>query len=209
LATIKGTHRSLASLKLPKTVPALITYAQGIVTGLTNNPHFPSPVPTLAAITQAVSDLQNAETLALSRAKGAVATRNEKRTTLVSLLEQLRGYVQVTSDSNPENGASIIESAGLAIRKTPTRAPRVFSAKPGTVSGEVKVVAASAGRRASYEWEYSIDGGTTWLAMPPTLQAKTGLVGLKPGSSVLFKYRSVTRTGASDWSQPITMPLVK
>ncbi len=61
----------------------------------------------------------------------------------------------------------------------------------------------------SYEWEYSIDGGTTFLAMAPTMQAKTSLAGLKPGSSVMFKYRSVTKAGASDWSQPITLPIVK
>jgi len=205
----KGTHRSIASLKLPKTVPALIAYTQGVVTGITNNPHFPSPVPTPATLSQANGELQTSETAALTRAKGAVALRNERRTTVISLLQQLRGYVQVTADANPENGASIIESAGLVIKKTPNRAPRTFSARPGTVSGEVKVFAPSAGHRSSFEWEYSIDGGTTWLAMPPTIQAKTSITGLKPGSSVMFKYRSVTRTGASDWSQPITLPLVK
>lgn len=115
----------------------------------------------------------------------------------------------MTADANPENGASIIESAGLAIRKAPNRAPRVFSARPGSVSGEVKVFAPSAGHRSSYEWEYSIDGGTTWLAMPPTIQAKTNITGLKPGSSVMFKYRWVTKSGASDWTQPITLPMVK
>jgi hypothetical protein len=77
------------------------------------------------------------------------------------------------------------------------------------VSGEVKLVAPSAGHRASYEWEYSIDGGATWLTMPPSLQAKTSLVGLKPGSSVQFRYRAVLKVGASDWSLPITLPMVK
>ncbi len=209
LATPKGTHRSLATLKLPKAVPALITYAQGILKGITSNPNLPSPVPTAPEIAQALSDLQNGETAALTRVKGAVANRNEKRTTLVSLLQQLRGYVQVTADANPENGASIIESAGLAVRKSVTRAPRVFSVKPGSVSGEVKVIAPSAGHRSSYEWEYSIDGGATWLTMQPTIQAKTSLVGLKPGSSVMFRYRWVAKSGVSDWSQPVTMPVVK
>lgn len=209
MAVPKGTHRNLASLKLPRQVAALITYAQGIVKGATNNPNLPSPVPTVAAITQALTDLQQAETAALARTKGAVAARNEKRTTLISLLTQFRGYVQVQADANPENGASIIESAGLAVKKAATRPPRVFAAKPGAVSGEVQVVAPSAGHRTSYEWEYSTDGGATWLAMPPTIQAKTSLVGLKPGSSVMFKYRWVSKTGVSDWSLPITLPSVR
>ena len=209
MSNVKGTHRSLAALNLPKSVPELINYVQGIIKGMTNNASLPSPTPTVAQLTQAVSDLQTAEAGALARTKGAVATRNEKRTALVSLLQQLRAYVQVTADVTPENGASIIESSGLAVRKTPTRTPRVFSAQQGAVSGEVKVLAPSAGARTSYEWEYSTDGGTTWLAMPPTIQAKTSVAGLKPGSSVMFKYRSVTKTGATDWSLPITMPLVK
>ena len=45
-------HRTGVSLKLPTKVPALITYAQGIVTGMTNNPWFPSPTPAVqSAIT--------------------------------------------------------------------------------------------------------------------------------------------------------------
>ena len=47
-------------------VPALISYAQGIVTRMTGNPSFPAPVPTLAAVTAALADLQTAETAALA-----------------------------------------------------------------------------------------------------------------------------------------------
>ncbi len=89
------------------------------------------------------------------------------------------------------------------------RTPRVFAARPGAVSGTVNLVAASAGHRASYEWQYSTDSGKTWVALPPTLQAKTSVSGLTPGWSVQFKYRVVTKTGAADWSLPITMPQVQ
>jgi hypothetical protein len=200
--TTTKTHRALASLKLPKPHPALITYAQGIVKGMTGNAYFAAPSPTLAALTAAIADLQTAETLALTRAKGAAAARNEKRATLVSLLQQERSYVQGIADGSPENGASIIQSAGLAVKKVPTHTPRVFAAKPGTVSGAVKLVAPAAAHRSSYEWEYSNDGGKTWATMPPTLQARTSITGLTPGSSVQFRYRAVTKAGAGDWSQP-------
>ena len=80
-------HRSLAALKLPNTVPALISYAQGIVKEMTGNTAFPFPTPTLAVVTQAITDLQTAETSALARTEGAVAVRNEKRAALVTLLQ--------------------------------------------------------------------------------------------------------------------------
>ena len=79
---------------------------------------------------------------------------------------------------------------------------RSFAVKQGALSGAVTIVAASAGPRSSYEWEMSSDGGKTWQALPPTMQAKTAASGLQAGATYTFRYRSVTKTGPSDWSQP-------
>lgn len=201
----KTDHRSIVALGLPEPVPALIAYTQQIVKAMTGNPAFPAPVPPLSTVTAAVVDLQNAETAALTRVKGAVITRNEKKTALVMVLHQLKGYIQTTADANVENGASIIASAGVAVRKPLARAPRVFDARPGPVSGSAKLVAASAGSRASYEWQHSTDGGKTWVLAPVTLQARTTVVGLTPGATVQFRYRPVTRVGEGDWSQTVVL----
>src|SRR5579859_4615102 len=66
----KSVHRSIAVLKLPKPVGSLITLAQRVVTAMTGNPAFPSPVPTLAVVLAGLTDLQPAEQAALSRLKG-------------------------------------------------------------------------------------------------------------------------------------------
>jgi hypothetical protein len=159
-------------------------------------------------VAQAVTDLQAAETAALARTKGAIATRNEKRAALVQLLQQLKGTVQNAADATPENAPSIIQSAGVAVKKTAVRAPRVFAAKPGAVSGSVNLVTDSAARRAFYEWQYSTDGGKTWVTSASTLQTKTTVSGLTPGATVMFRYRAATKTGEGDWSQPTSL-LVK
>ena len=203
--TIKSIHRVNATLSLPKTVPALIEYAQNIVQRMTGNPSLPTPTPTMAAIAAAIADLQTAQTAALARTKGAATVRNDKRAALVTLLRQLRGYVQATADANQASAAAIIQSAGVAVRKTPTRRARTFAATAGPVSGSAKVVAAAAGPRASYEWQVSADGGKTWVSLPPTLQAKTTFSGLPSGTSVAFKYRAVTKAGAGDWSAPVSL----
>jgi hypothetical protein len=200
----KSVHRSLATLKLPKVVAALVEYAQAIVTAMTNNPRFPSPVPALAVVTTAIAALQSAQTAALARTKGAVTARNDKKAALVALLQQLRMYVQTVADADPENSAAIIQSAGIAVKKSAARKPRVFSALQGAVSGTVKLVTATAARRASYDWEYSIDGGKTWLLLPSTMQAKTSVAGLTPGGTVQFRYRALTKSGEGDWSQPLS-----
>ncbi len=203
--TTKSTRRATVTLHLPPSAPALITYARGIVKAMTGNPSFPSPAPALAVVTAAIDELQTAETAAQGRAKGATTTRNDKREALVVLLQQLRGHIQAVADADPTNGAAIIQTAGVAVRKVPTRQARAFAAKPGAVSGSAKVVAKSAARRASYEWQYSTDGGKTWLTAPATLQAKTAVSGLQPGATVQFKYRPVTKTGEGDWSQPVAL----
>ena len=129
--TTASIRRATISLNLPAKVADLIAYATGVVHAMTNNPAFPAPVPALAAISAAVSDLQAAETVALTRVVGAVMARDDKRAVVVSLLQQLRGYVQATADATPENGATIIQSAGFPVRKTVVRATRVFAVKPG------------------------------------------------------------------------------
>ena len=202
---IKTVRRPTITLALPTSVPALVSYAQGIVKRMTGNPTFPNPTPPLAAVLAAINDLQLAETGAQSRIKGAVAARNEKRAALVGVLQQLRAYIQAIADADPTNAASIIENTGVAVRKTPTRRARAFTAKQGPVSGVAKVVAEVAARRASYDWQYSSDGGKTWVTAPSTLQAKTTVAGLAPGATVQFKYRAVTKTGAGDWSQPVSL----
>jgi hypothetical protein len=204
MAGTKTNHRSIVSLHLPLSVPALITYARSIVTAMTGNSAFPAPVPALATVTAEIDALEVAEKSALARTKGAVLARNEQKTALIGLLQQLKAYIQAEADANVENGASIISSAGVAVRKVPVRKPRVFEAKPGPVSGSVVVVTHSAGHRASYEWQYSTDGGKTWVSLPATPQAKTSVSGLTALTTVEFRYLTVTKTGQSDWSAPIS-----
>jgi len=202
-------HRATITLDLPKKNADLVLFANNVVQKLTNNPSFPNPTPTLAALTAAVADLQAAETAALSRAKGAATVRNGKRAVLVSLLQQLRGYAQSVADATPENGAAIIESAGLAVRKITAHGKRAFAAKPGALSGSATVTAATAGPRSSYEWQYSTDGGKTWVTAPATTQGKTTIAGLPTGSTVQFRYLAVTpKGGQGDWSQAVSL-LVK
>ena len=201
----KKVHRSVAVLKLPGPIALLVVYVQGILKAMTGNPTFPTPNPPLTAVSGAANDLQAAETAARTRATGTIATRNEKRAALVTLLEVLKAYVQSVADATPENAISIIESSGLALRKTTVRAPRVFAAKATTLSGSVKLIAPLAGRRAAYRWQYSTDGGKTWVDASETLQAKTSVTGLPVGTTAQFRYRSIIKGGAGDWSAPLSL----
>ena len=208
-STNKSIRRATISLSIPRKVADLILFVNNIVQKMTNNASFPMPTPSIAALTAALNDLHSAETQTLSRAKGAATVRDDKRTVLVSELQQLRGYVQGIADATPENGAAIIESAGLAVRKIPTHPKRAFAAKPGPLAGTATVTAENAGPRSSYEWQYSVDGGKTWVSAPATTQGKTTIAGLPSGTTVQFRYLAVTpKGGQGDWSSAVAL-LVK
>ena len=203
------TSRSIVSLNLPGAVPALILFAQVVLKALTNNPHFPTTTPTLAVLEAAINALIAAQSAAQTRVKGAVVQRNAAKKYLVQQLQLLRANVQNTADADPDNALSIIESAGMSVRRPTVRKPRVFAATPAATSGTVKLLAPSAGPRTAYEWEYSTDGGKTWVAAPPSIQAKTTIPGMAAGTMVQFRYRAVTpKTGPEDWSAPVSF-LVK
>jgi hypothetical protein len=207
--SMPATHRIIAVLKLPRQVALLLAVAKAIVQALTGSKVFLSPDPTVAALNAAIAELETAEAAVQSRTKGAVSTRNLKKAALFALLEQERGYVQKIADAADRDQASeLIASAQMNVRKVPVHGKRTFSAKPGAVSGSAMLATASAGRRASYDWQYSADGGKTWQMALPTLQSKTTLSGLQPGVSYAFRYRAVTKSGAADWSEPTTL-LVK
>jgi hypothetical protein len=204
----KTVSRPLAVLKLPVYhVPQLVTYARSIVRAMTNNPVFPAPVPQLATVEAAIDALAAAETATLSGMDGTVAVRDARRLALKMVLEQLRGHVQATADADSERAASIIESAGMAVKKSagPPPGPRVFAAKWGPVSGSVKLIAPKAANRAGYEWAFSTDGKATWTSLPFTVQASTTVVGLERGSTVYFRYRTATKEGTGDWSDPVSL----
>ena len=197
---------AIAILAFPSKAPEAIVFTNNVIQKVTGNPNFTQPVPTLAVILAALNDLHAAQTAAVSRGKGAASIRNAKLKLLKGLLVQLRAYVQGVADASPENGAAIIESAGFAVRKVSPRGKRAFVAKPGPIAGSVHVTAVTAGPRSSYEWQYSLDGGKTWVAMPATIQGKTTITGLPSGTTVLFRYLVVTaKGGQGDWSAPTSV----
>ena len=201
-------NRVFVTLNLPLPVPQLIKVAQAIIAALTSNPHIPAPNPSVPTLTTALDALVTTEAATKTRAAGTVEARNVARTHLLSLLHATKANVQQVADASPEQGEAIITSAGMAVRKAPARTKAPFAAKPGAVSGTVILAARAAAVRASYEWEWSGDGGKTWTAVLPTLQAKTTISGLPVATTVQFRFRAVTKAGAGDWSQPTSL-LVK
>jgi hypothetical protein len=196
--------RAIAVLKLTPKIKNTLAFAKNVALALTHNPALPAPTPTLAQFQADIDALDTAETAVLNRTKGAAETRNDKLAVVHGDLEELRTYVQKVADTNTKTADSIIEGAGMSVRKITLHDKAVIAAVPGSVSGTVEVVAKAAARRASYEWQYSLDQ-KTWVQAPSTLQAKTFISGLTPITTYFFRVRPVIAAGEQNWSAAVSL----
>src|SRR5580658_1400299 len=100
--------RFIAVLRLPEPAPRILTFGNAIVTAMTNNVHFPSPSPSLATVTSDITAATAAEVAALTRARGTASVRDQKLSTVVKDLHQLKNGVQAVADANPGLETTII-----------------------------------------------------------------------------------------------------
>lgn len=195
-------HKTLAALRLPTRVPALLSVAEAIVEAMSISPSFPVPSPPLAAVRSAIEGLHDAQVATLTRTRGTAAVRDRRLAVLVGLLVRLKGYVEGVADEDPEHAVAIIESAGMHVKRSTAGSKPGFDVHQGRVSGSVRLVARSAGDRAAYLWEWRPDGESSWHRVPQTIQARTVISGLPPATTCWFRYRAVTKAGENDWSEP-------
>jgi len=196
--------RALAALNLPRRIPDAIVYARSVAAAMSGNPAFPSPTPPIATLEADLAALEAAHVRTLTRALGTTSERDAKLATVQTHLACLRTYVQQVADTSPGEAEVLIASAGMSLKR-PTGRPRpVFVAKEGLVSGTVRLVAKAPPTRASHDWQRSLDG-TAWIDLERTIQARTELSGLVPGTWYLFRHRALTREGVGDWSQVVSL----
>ncbi len=184
----------------------LVTDTETIVTAMTGNASYPTPLPTLPDITAAKVAFVTAMADAAGGGVLLTGIKNAKRAALVTLLRQLSSYVQVACSGD----LVVLISSGFPIQK-PQRspigalpAPSLLSVNLGLHSGELDAVAAPVPGAAIYNWR------VTTAAMPnavvqtaQTTAASNTFTGLTPGVVYSIEANVVGAAGPSDWSDPI------
>jgi hypothetical protein len=202
--TTKKTPSIRVVLKLPTKVADLLVFAQKVHDQMAaNSGTLPNPDPALPKLQTDVDNLSSKESLAKTRAEGAVADRDAAREVVEDDLRSERAYVEKTCNASPANAASIAQDAGMTLRQLPTLAKPPLAAKRGTVSGAVHVVAKAAKGASANAWQVSTDGGKTWVDLPVTTRASTEVQSLTVGATVSFRHRALTKAGWGDWSDPV------
>jgi hypothetical protein len=193
------------ALLLPDKVADFIVRAQVIHdTMAANTGTLPSPSPVLTTLASHISDLASKEAVAKTRTVGAVADRDAAKKVVADDLNNECAYVEQLVNANPTNGALIAQDAGMTLRKVPSRNKPDLAANKGAVSGSVHAVAKATKGAKANEWQYSLDGGKTWIDAPTTTKAETTIQSLTPGTTVSIRQRALTKAGLPDWGQPVS-----
>ncbi|RWU07720.1 fibronectin type III domain-containing protein [Pedobacter chitinilyticus] len=157
----------------------------GVIAGLTNNPGFPTPIPTLEEIKIALEAFSISVVKAREGGKTETLVRDQKRKVLTDLLEKLALYVQLTSDDE-----AVLSSSGFSLAKTPEpigilTKPQGFSVHP-EMPGTIKVMLNAIKGAGSYLYENRKKGEEIWRV---TVHTKSNLLITGLESGVLYEFR--------------------
>jgi hypothetical protein len=199
----------IVALNCPRTTKEVITYARVVLVALQGNDRFSNPPLPYTVFAEDIVSLEEAETNAATRAKGAAALRDAKLAKVKDDLGQYRSYVQsvVLSSASSIDAAALVESANMSIRRPPTRNTPEIGAKNADVSGKVILAAKSLGSAVIYSWEYSLDQ-ENWTPIADTRKARTELSGLTKASTYYFRFRANTRAGIQDYSPVVSLVIL-
>jgi hypothetical protein len=181
----------------------------------TNVATFPSP-PVSVAVNGTfdinIKALDDAETLALTRAIGTATNRDIAREVVLDDAHLLQGYVQGLADAlhNTLKAIALIELSGFDVSLREYHAKNDFTAKNMDISGTVKlainVKKATGGDniRYSVKWQKSEDE-KEWDDLPGTIKGNTLVSGLIPATWMWFRFMVVMKDGEHGWSQAVKL----
>jgi len=182
--------------------------AQTIITALTGNATFPTPSPTLATVTTALTDFQNALAMP-ERTAARDAQVAATRVGLETLLQTLAASLELT----PNVTDAQLATTGFDLRKPtshtsePVTAPGNVRLKSTGTSGEVQVLCDSVPRAKSYQLQYTQDTNAGPWSDGGTFGNTRGLMlqGLTRAKDYWVRVRAIGPDGPGAWSDPATI----
>jgi hypothetical protein len=203
---------------MTKTISTFSKYTDGgfeskthtIISSITGNAYFPTPVPAIATVQVAADTYSAALIKASTGNRSDIAFKNEKREELTGLLRSLSTYVNLTANGD----RTMLLSSGFDVTKE--REPVVI-AKPenlkvenGNSSGELAVSVAAVKGAYAYLHEYTTDvtmAPGNWVSTPGTT-SKGLFSNLNPGTKYYCRVGAVGSNGQLLYSDAVARIVV-
>ena len=191
-------------------VPAKIQYGRRIINASTGNPSVPTPNPTLPVFTASIDLMEstyNDAKAARLLAKTKTQLLDQAEDSFDAFVSQFASYVDNASAGDP----MIIESAGFAVRSTPSpigelAAPTDLQAKTGEHPGHADLKWKSRYGAKAYTVERAIDSAEmAWVFMGNSTKAEASLNSMVSGNKYWFRVAAVGSAGTSAWSDPVPL----
>jgi hypothetical protein len=200
-----------------KNVPDVLTRADGMATGFGNHASdYPALTPPLPVFQQLLQNAHASQQLVQFRTAGAAKARDVQVDFLWTAMKSECGYVQTLVDASPSRGLSLIQNANLVVvtRQIYTKPLLALSlgAQSGTVNCRANIgllmsaFTTKPNQQRCLNWQYTLDGGKSFLSAGTTPGSKTVLTGLPPLNVVgvrvcLNGYHS----GVGAWTDVVTI----
>ncbi|MFO0762919.1 MAG: fibronectin type III domain-containing protein [Byssovorax sp.] len=190
--------------------------AQAMYDGLAADPvTYPKPTLPLPAFKALIQDLALAQQAVKTRVLGAREKRDAKRGLLFTGMEIERTFVQSLADADPAQAAALITNAGLVVAAIPThtKAPLILrnGKQPGSVlcDANVGLLVGAGGKHPTqhrfFNWQYTVNGSGSFIALPPTSKGTTLVEGLTPLTMVGVRVSMTNGEGPGEWSQAVSI----
>jgi len=171
---------------------ALAIKVGSIIANMTDNVHFPGPLPELDALTTALARYEQALIDAQTGARESTALKNSRRASLEQAYRNMAGIVESKSD----NDHAILLTSGYDARKTATQERNRRLEKPAHLrvqwtdaAGTIKLSVAKILNARSYMFQYALGphtDDTQWITLTGT--ARTMLIdNLESGKQYSFR----------------------
>jgi hypothetical protein len=199
-----------------RNIPGVLFRSQAMRDAIVANAAtFNSPTVTMVVFLGLITALAVAQQSAkATRAKGTAALRNTKRDAVWTAMESLQKYVQGLADVLSADGATaLIEAAGLVVAATPKHEKALLAATLTTTPGLVHLAAhasllagkGNAGKKATFNWQWSGDNGKTWNSVSSTPHANTDVGGLALMGTYSFRVSATIGKVVGAWSQAVSV----
>ena len=191
-------------------IPDKIQFARRIAQAMQGNTGFPTPTPTLPALTEGAHELEDAYNdaqAARQTAKMKTSIQDDRAAELDSVLTLLAFYVENASDGDKAK----IESAGFSVRNPPAPigtlpAPVDVQVAPSEHSGTADVAWKPVRGARAYTIERAADAPELdWGMIGTSTKKEASLNSMVSGRKYWFRVAAIGAAGQSAYSDPVPL----
>ena len=199
--------RPLVTYKVETNVEKFMEKSISILSKMNGNKLFSKPPVSYDSVRMNIENLNKSQIEAWTHEIGKAAIRDKMYGIVVKDFQKFQNYVQGLADGakDEKTAKSIILASGFKLKKVRNFIKELLTAKLDPDSGDLILSARKTVGGFYYEWQTSNDNGLTFTNLGGTLNAKIIASDCLVNQESLFRFRSHSRDGISDYCVAVTM----